>query len=58
MIAVHANWNGTNSGPLMGKPASGKPVAFVGMVMWRFNAKGLIDRRWTQMDMARIFAQL
>lgn len=57
-IAVLAKWHGTNTGPLMGRPPSGKSVEFRGMVMWRFDASGKIDRRWTQMDMTAVFRQL
>ena len=58
VIAVQARWHGTNSGPFMGRPPSGKAVAFGGMVMWRFDASGKIDRRWTQIDMTAVFRQL
>ena len=42
----------------MGKVASGKVVEFHGMVMWRFDDHGKLDRRWTQIDMAAAFKQL
>lgn len=58
VIAVQARWRGTNSGPFMGRPPSGKSVEFRGMVMWRFDAAGKIDRRWTQIDMSAVFKQL
>ena len=58
VIAVQAWWHGTNSGSFRGRPPSGKTVDFRGTVMWRFDAAGKIDRRWTQMDMAAAFRQL
>jgi steroid delta-isomerase-like uncharacterized protein len=58
IVAVKARWHGTNIGPFMGRPASGKVVEFTGMVMWRLNADGRIDRRWTQLDAASVFRQI
>ena len=57
-IAVLARWHGTNTGPFMGRPPSGKAIHFSGMVLWRFDASGKIDRRWTQIDMTAVFRQL
>ena len=58
VIAVRAHWRGTNAGSFMGRPASGKTIEFRGLVMWRFDDQGKIDRRWTQLNMAAVFKQL
>ena len=58
IVAVRAHWRGTQTGPFMGRPPSGKVVEFAGMVMWRFNADGAINRRWTQLDTASVFKQI
>ncbi len=58
IVAVRAHWRGTHLGALMGREPTGRSIEFTGMVMWRFNAEGEINRRWTQMDLGAAFRQL
>ncbi len=52
MVAVRARWHGTHIGEYMGRPATGNTVDMQGMVFWRFDDQGLIDRRWAVVDMS------
>jgi len=56
-VAVHAQWRGTLSAPFMGVPATGRVIAFEGMVFWRI-ADGRIAERWAVLDTAAIQRQL
>ncbi|MFD7842100.1 ester cyclase [Nocardia sp. NPDC059764] len=49
---------GTNDGPLMGMPATGKPVVIQGMTVARFRDDGKISEGWTSSDMLGMLQQL
>jgi predicted ester cyclase len=57
-VAVRARWKGTHTGPAFGREATGKSVEFTGIVIWRFDADGRIDRRWAQVDIGSALQQL
>jgi predicted ester cyclase len=57
-VVVRARWQGTNTGPVFGRPATGRRVDFSGIVIWRFDRSGRIDRRWAQVDFGALMQQL
>jgi steroid delta-isomerase-like uncharacterized protein len=56
LIAVTGTVTATNTGELMGRPASGKPVSFAYMDMYRI-ADGMIVETWHIEDVATLLAQ-
>ena len=56
-IAVRATWEGTHTGPFLGREATGRPIRTGGMVFWRFDDSGRIAERWAQIDFASVLAQ-
>ena len=57
-VAVHATWRGTNTGPFMGHPATGRPVEFQAIVLWRFDEQGRIVHRIAHIDRSALATQL
>jgi predicted ester cyclase len=57
-VVVRARWKGTHTGPAFGHAATGRSVEFTGIVIWRFDGEGRIDRRWAQVDTASLLQQL
>ncbi|MGW4529379.1 ester cyclase [Nocardia sp. NPDC004340] len=50
--------SGTNQGPLMGMPATGKPVVIAGMTVTRFQADGKVGESWANWDTLGMLQQL
>lgn len=57
-IGVRATWQGTHTGPILGREATGRALKAGGMVFWRFDADGRIAERWAQVDSAALLAQI
>ncbi len=57
LAIVRFTGNGTHQGELMGVPATGREVAFSGVVILRF-ANGKMVERWEQFDMMGMMMQL
>jgi len=57
MIAVHCAVTGTNTGPGLGFPATGKAVSFEGMAMARIEA-GKLQEGWNCFDLKTMLEQL
>ena len=57
-VVVRARWQGTHTGPAFGRPPTGRRVEFTGIVIWRFDSDGRIDRRWAQVDHGTLMQQL
>jgi steroid delta-isomerase-like uncharacterized protein len=57
LVAVTGTISGTNTGELMGHPASGRPVSFAYMDMYRI-ADGMIVEAWHVEDVAALLAQI
>ena len=57
-IAVRATWQGTHTGPILGREPTGRVLKAGGMVFWRFDNQGLITERWAQIDSASLLAQM
>lgn len=49
---------GTNQGPLMGMPASGKPVTVQLIDMFRFDGEGRVAEHWGVLDALSMMQQL
>ncbi len=58
LVMVYGPASGTNTGPFLGKPATGKRAEWTGIAIYRFNAEGKIDGRWQEFDGAGLFSQL
>lgn len=56
-VVLRWSVQGTHKGELMGIPATGKKVAFTGMIIDRF-AAGKIVEHWEQFDMLGMMQQL
>jgi steroid delta-isomerase-like uncharacterized protein len=56
-VAVRAIWRGTHQGPFQGLAATGRIVAFEGMVLWRLK-NGRLAERWAVIDLAAVLRQL
>lgn len=56
-VAVRWSMEGIHKGELMGMPATGKNIAFTGMIIDRF-AEGKIVEHWEQFDMLGMMQQL
>jgi len=56
-VAVRAVWHGTHRGPFRGLAATGRVVAFEGMVFWRLK-HGRLAERWAVLDLAPVLRQL
>jgi steroid delta-isomerase-like uncharacterized protein len=56
-VAVRAVWRGTHRGPFQGLAATGRIVAFEGMVFWRLKT-GRLAERWAVIDLAAVLRQL
>ncbi|MEV0467547.1 ester cyclase [Nocardia tengchongensis] len=50
--------SGTNDGPMMGMPATGKPVVIQGMTITRFQTDGKIGESWANWDTLGMLQQL
>lgn len=50
--------SGTNDGPMMGMPATGKPVVIQGMTIARFQTDGKIGESWANWDTLGMLQQL
>lgn len=57
-VAVHATWRGTNTGPFMGQPATGRTVVFQALVLWRLDEQGRIVHRVAHIDRSALMTQL
>lgn len=57
LVVARATFTGTSRGPLMGAPATGKPVQFASMVIVRLCAGRFVER-WEQMDLLGLMLQL
>jgi hypothetical protein len=55
-VVVHNTWTGTQTGKLLGLPATGRRVSFSGIVLWRIE-DGLIAERWGMLDTAGMLRQ-
>ena len=58
LVAVYGVASGTHDGPFMGLPPSGNKLRWTGMAIYGFDADGLIDRRWQEIDGLGLFGQL
>lgn len=58
VVAVRARWRGTNTGPMMGRPPTGKKVDVTGIVVWKLADDGRIARRDAFLDMGAFAKQL
>ncbi len=56
-VAVRSTFHGTQTGDLMGIPATGKAVTITGMYILRF-AQGKIAEAWVEQDMLGMMQQL
>ena len=57
LVMVRFTGHGTHQGELMGIPATGREVAFSGVVILRF-ANGKMVERWEQFDMMGMMTQI
>jgi steroid delta-isomerase-like uncharacterized protein len=57
MVSTYGFWTGTNNGPFMGMPATGKQVRIEYMDLWKLK-NGKAVENWVQMDNAAIMQQL
>jgi steroid delta-isomerase-like uncharacterized protein len=57
MVAVRWTMTGTNTGPFLGAPASGRRVSVTGMDFYRV-VGGKIREHWHEMDVAGLMDQL
>ncbi len=55
---VYGVASGTHDGPFMGLPPTGNVLRWTGMAIYGFDADGLIDRRWQEIDGLGLFGQL
>jgi len=58
LVMVYGPASGTNTGPFLGKPPTGKKVNWTGVAIYRFNDEGKIDGRWQEFDGLRLFTEL
>jgi predicted ester cyclase len=56
-VAIRATWEGTHTGPFLGREPTGRRIGMKGMVFWRFDRQGRIAERWAQIDVASMLAQ-
>lgn len=56
-VASRGYFTGTHTGPFMGIPATGKPIAVTYIDIWRVE-HGLFKDNWLQMDMAGLLQHL
>ncbi|MEU4996484.1 ester cyclase [Streptomyces sp. NPDC021622] len=56
-VAARIIYSGTHQGEFLGIPATGKPVTFQSIDIWRVQ-DGLLAEHWDQLDMGDIFRQL
>jgi predicted ester cyclase/dienelactone hydrolase len=57
-VVVYGPASGTNTGSLFGQPPTGKHAEWTGIVVYRFNDDGLIDGRWQEADLMKMFTDL
>jgi 4-oxalocrotonate tautomerase len=58
-VATRANFTGTHKGNFMGiAPATGKTIAWTGLIIYRFNEDGKIVERWQDADGMGLMMQL
>lgn len=57
VVAARWIWGGTNTGPLMGGPPTGRPARIEGMHWFRFEGNRIAES-WTQGDNVGLLAQL
>jgi predicted ester cyclase len=58
LVMVYGPASGTNTGPFLGKPPTGKKAHWTGIAIYRFNDEGKIDGRWQEFDGLGLFTQL
>lgn len=58
LVAVYGVASGTHDGSFMGLPPTGNTLRWTGMAIYGFDASGLIDRRWQEIDGLGLFGQL
>jgi steroid delta-isomerase-like uncharacterized protein len=56
-VVVRYRFTGTHQGPFQGAPATGKPVSYTGILIYRF-AEGRIAEQWTEADLLSFLQQL
>ena len=57
LVAAHQRWRGTNDGPFLGAPATGRPVEFTSTAVLHVSA-GEISEAWDEVDMLALTSQL
>lgn len=57
VVAARWTWGGTNTGPVMGIPATGRTAHIEGMHWFRFEGDRIAES-WTQADNVGLLAQL
>jgi predicted ester cyclase/fermentation-respiration switch protein FrsA (DUF1100 family) len=58
LVVVYGPASGTNTGPFLGRPPTGKKANWTGIAIYRFNDEGKIDGRWQEFDGMGLFMQL
>ena len=56
-VAVHYTGRGTHHGEFQGIPATGKPMTYTGILIWRF-VDGKIAEHWAAPDLLGLMQQL
>lgn len=56
-VCVRYRFQGTNSGPFQGRPATQKQVVYSGILIYRI-ANGKIAEQWTEFDLMGLLRQL
>ncbi len=57
-VAVQGWLEGTNSGPFMGQPATGKKIRISALGVYQINASGKVVEAWIELDTASLWSQL
>ena len=57
-LVLRVSYTGTHDGTMLGVPASGKPVNFEGIGIFRFDANGRVAENWAVVDVAGVLAQI
>lgn len=57
-LVLRVTYTGTHDGPLLGVPATGKPVKIDGIGIFQFDANGLVAENWAVIDVVAVLAQI
>jgi predicted ester cyclase len=57
-VVLYVTYTATHDGPLFGIPATGNPVTFDGIGIFRFDENGLAVENWAVVDVVGIMAQI